>query len=172
MAGCGHLLERLLVKTGARDLVLARGENRNLHPRVFAKLVFPYSSMPHWLETSLESNSSPLVFPISWQLLEKEKSNGLKRISNLDIVSLMHGWSDLSVGLRSERFQEHVIEKMLETASSEIFICPSLSKDNIFLPKASCVEEVSIWLDVNETNDSQDRNLRYKNLRNLVQLYL
>ena len=168
MVGCGHLLERLLAKVEARDLVLARGENRDSHPLVFAKLVFPYSSMLHWLETSLESNSSPLMFPISWQLLEKDKSNGLKRISNLDIVSLMHGWSDLSVSLRSERFQEHVVERMLESASSEIFIYP---KDNIFLPQANCVEEVRIWLDLNETEDERTRNIQAEKLRNLIKLH-
>ena len=171
MAGCGHLLEQLLMRTGARDLVLARGECRDLHPRVFAKLVMPWISIPHSLKTK-QTNGYPLVFPISWHLLEKEKRTGLERISDLDIAGLMHGWSDLSVGLRSRRFQKHVIERMLEAANGlEIFVkknCYNAESGMIFLPRASCVEEVKIWLDVNETEDERARNLQIKKLRNWI----
>lgn len=172
MAGCGHLLERLLAKVEARDLVLARGENKNPHPLVFAKLFFPYSSMPHWLETK-QTGGCALLFPISWYLLEKDKTGGLKRISNLDIVNLMHGWHGLSVGLRSQRFQEHVIERMLEAANgSEIFVKQNYyNAKKVFLPRASCVEEVRIRLDINETEDERARNLQAEKLRNLIKSY-
>ena len=171
MGGCGHLLERLLVKTGASDLVLARAENNYLYPRVFAKLVMPYSSssMPHYLKTK-QTNDFALVFPISWDLLMKEKRAGLKKVTGDDIAFLQRGWYDLSVGLRSRRFQEHVIEKMLEAAnSSEIFVRRNrynAESDMIFLPQANCVEEVRIWLDLNETEDDRNRNLR-----NLIRKY-
>ncbi len=174
MAGCGHLLERLLVKTGARDLVLARAENNYLHPRLFAKLVMPYISVPHWLETK-QTNGNALVFSISWHLLEKEKRAGLKKVTGNDIAFLQRGWYDLSVGLRSRRFQEHVIERMLEAAnSSEIFVkqnCYNAESGMIFLPRANCVEEVRIWLDINETEDEQARNLQAEKLRNLIKSY-
>ena len=174
MAGCGRLLERLLTKTGARDLVLARGENNYLHPLVFAKLVMPYISVPHWLETK-QTNGNALVFPISWSMLEKEKRAGLKKVTGDDIAFLQRGWYDLSVGLRSRRFQEHVIERMLEAANGlEIFVkknCYNAESGMIFLPQARCVEEVRIWLDINETEDERARNLQAEKLRSLIRLH-
>lgn len=175
MGGCGHLLERLLVKTGASDLVLARAENNYLYPRVFATLAMPYSSsMPHCLKTK-QTNDFALVFPISWDLLEKEKMAGLKKVTGDDIAFLQRGWYGLSVGLRSRRFQEHIIENMLEAANgSEVFVRRNhynAESDMIFLPRAGCVEEVRIWLDLNETEDDRNRNLQAEKLRNLISRY-
>ena len=170
MARGGHLLERLLAKVEARDLVLARGENTFLQPRVFARLVMPYSSStPHYLETK-QTNDFALIFPISWDLLKKEKRAGLKKVTDDDIAFLQRGWYYLSVGLRSQRFQEHIIERMLEAANGlEIFVKQNrYSSESVFLPRASCVKEVKIWLDLNEISDDRDKNLRNRNLRKLI----
>lgn len=151
------LLVRLLERVGAIDLLLARGENTSQCPLVFAKLAFPYVLERHWLYIkNSKYNTYPFVFPISWALLEQEKNKGLKNASQDDIVNLRRGWRDLSVGLRSEEFQEHVLEKMLESADGcdiasqgllELDACNIIGKD-VFMPKARCLEEVKIWLDL------------------------
>lgn len=148
------LLVRLLERVSAIDLLLTRGENISQCPLVFAKLAFPYVSERSWLCINNKGTTYPLVFNMSWTLLEQEKNKGLKNVSQDDIVNLKHGWIDLSVGLRSEEFQEHVLEKMLESADgSDVVIQGLLDARNsigkvVFMPKASCLEELKIWLDL------------------------
>ena len=145
------LLLKLLAKIGARDLLLARGDYEYPNPQVFAKLDFPYVSMPQWLETEVTSGH-PLVFPISWSMLKLEmKNGGYEKVSKDDVASLCNGWHSLSVSLRSQQFQDHILSKLIEAANyHEIVVKRKYIGDkDVFIPRANCLEEINLWLDIN-----------------------
>lgn len=139
------LFTRLLLNADAVGMALARAENTKNDPKVFASLKLSCNDTNLYVLTT-SKHSFAMPFAIDYSLLLKSGS------SMAEVSDFVCGYKRVSVGVLSKKFRMHVLDMMIEAAQSEEIIVRSW-KMQMFMPNAGCLDEVKIWLDLNEKHN-------------------
>jgi len=148
------ILERLLERAEMKDIRLHRSEGDIApYPRMFAAVTYHNSRLHSFMSTQ---SQIMFTFNIPWDLLTEEN------LTEEKMIDLNNGHDSLSLTECSEKFQNEVLKKMIaEKKPNETLYVEKYASDDgwdikTLIPRVSCLEELEIMLDLNESGDMLD----------------